>query len=351
MTPPAQSYQFIFRPTMLCNLRCKYCYVGALRDCNGQIMSEKEARTCIDWMITFCKHHAIRRVSILWHGGEPLLPGIDFLANTLEYAESRFGEAGIPMSNQIQTNLLLVTERHVELFRRYFGGTIGFSWDYGSDMRVYPDGRDASADIWEKALWCREKGLKLGAICQITSENRDRPIELYRHFSEAGIPFRLGPVFPSSMEDAIEAAKTACAVIDAWLDDKNPTIEIGNFCEMVESLLTGRCCKCYLEKNCGRVLLALSPGGRIYPCSRTIDNCDIIGNFHTDTPEAVHLRRMSFYANKEDARCANCEFSRACAGGCSFHYKGGWHVCECAYNYRVLKHLSERMREFGHDCR
>lgn len=348
--PPAKGYQFILRPTMRCNLGCTYCYAATLRDGTGQVMSEDEARACIDWMVSFCQHFEITGASILWHGGEPLLPGVDFLTNTLAYAKYCFEEARIHLTNQIQTNLLLATERHVGLFKEYFGGSVGFSWDYGSSLRVYPNGKDASDDIWEKALWCKSQGLRLGALCQITSENRTRPQEIYRHFSEAGIPFRLGPIFPGTLEEALGAAQTACGVIDAWLGDADPKIEIGNFRELIEALLTGEHKKCYAEPNCGRVLLALSPGGRIYPCSRTVGESDVIGNFLNDDPEAVHKRRMDFYGNKDFEGCVSCEYSKVCAGGCPFHVKTGWHECECAYNRKVIGHLSDWLKKAGYDC-
>ena len=84
---PAKGYQFIFRPTMSCNLACAYCYASPLRDGGPKMMSEEEARLCIDWMVRFCQYHEIEGASILWHGGEPLLPGVDFFAKTLEYAK------------------------------------------------------------------------------------------------------------------------------------------------------------------------------------------------------------------------------------------------------------------------
>ena len=347
---PAKGYQFIFRPTMSCNLACAYCYASPLRDGAPKMMSEEEARLCIDWMVRFCQYHEIEGASMLWHGGEPLLPGVDFFAMILEYAKCCFERVGIHLTNQIQTNLLLVTDRHVELFKEYFGGSVGFSWDYGSSLRVYPNGKNASDDVWGKALWCKSQGLRIGALCQITPENRMRPREIYRHFSNADIPFRLGPLFPCSMEDALLAAETSCGVIDAWLEDISPKIEVGNFRELVEALLTGEHRKCYAEQNCGRVLLALSPGGEIYPCSRTVSKEDVIGNFLVDEPNVIHDRRVGFYGDKDISECLSCEYKNACAGGCPFHIKTGWHECECAYNRKVIGHLSNWLRKAGYDC-
>lgn len=347
---PAKGYQFIFRPTMCCNLGCTYCYASKLRDTAHSIMSESEARACIDWMVRYCQYFEISSASLLWHGGEPLLPGVDFLFNTLAYAKSRFDKVNIQLTNQIQTNLLLVEERHIELFKKYFEGSVGFSWDYGSRLRVYPNGKDASDDIWRKALWCKEQGLRLGALCQIATGSRICPEELYRHFSDAEIPFRIGPIFPCMMEAALDAAKIACGVIDAWLGDAAPKIDIGNFRELIEALITGKHNKCYAEKNCGRVLLALSPGGKIYPCSRTTGENDVIGNFLHDAPDVVHRRRVDFYGDKNLEMCIACEYKQVCVGGCPFHRKIGWHECECAYNRRVIGHLADWINKVGYDC-
>lgn len=346
---PDREFQFLFRPTIRCNLRCRYCYAASLRESNEQTMSISEAYEAIDWMIAFCRQFDVRRVAILWHGGEPLLPGADFMESVLDYAEKAFRKGGIALFNQIQTNLLLVTRRHVDLFKRYFNGRIGFSWDYGSSMRVYSDGTNAAEEVWQKALWCREQGVLVGAICQITSENWKCPVELYRHFSVARVPFRLTPLFPGSMEAVLRSAEMAKAVADAWFEDPRPTVEIANFSEIVEGLLTKKMYKCCAEPNCGRVLMVLSPGGRIYACSRDNGEKDVIGDFRNDDPEIVYRKRLAFTEVKLDEACAKCAYLPICNGGCPFHTRTGWHDCECAYNKALFSHLEGWLRKTGYD--
>lgn len=350
MVQPSKGYQFIFRPTLKCNLSCRYCYAASLRDGENISMTRNEAKTAIDWMASFCTYHKIKSASLLWHGGEPLLPGIDYLIEILDYAKQAFSKIDVVLCNQIQTNLLLVTEKHLEIFRNYFANEVGFSWDYGSDLRVYPNGQDASAAVWEKALWCKKNKVGIGALCQITSKNREDPKGLYRKFAGANIPFRLTPVFPCTLEEAVKAADAACSVIDAWLEDPNPSIEIGNFCEIIEALMTGNTRKCYSEKNCGRVLMVISPGGKIYPCSRNIDDDDVIGNYYRDSPADVHQRRMFFYEGIKAKSCETCEFFNVCGGGCAFQYMNKWHDCECAYNKKVIGHLSRWIKDSGYDA-
>lgn len=346
---PSKGYQFIFRPTVACNLRCRYCYAAGLRDDGvGMSMTVSEARLAIDWMCRFCSAGGIERAAVLWHGGEPLLPGIDFLEQVLEYENSAFSKIGVAFSNQIQTNLTLVTDAHIDIFKRYFGGTIGFSWDFASAQRIFADGRNAAEEVWRKALMCRDRGVNVGAICQITNENRERPRDLYRWFADARIPFRLTPIFPSTLQETMQSADAACAVVDTWLSDRNPAIEIANFREMIEGLVTGRTHKCCAERNCGRVVLALSPQGRIYPCSRNHGGCDVVGNFLTDAPEDVYRRRYDFYADDFAPGCSSCEYVGVCQSGCPFLSRIGWHECECAYNRKIFDHLKMWLRRTGH---
>lgn len=99
----------------LCNMRCKYCYYldkAALYDYHEPKMDDGLLELYIRRNI---EGNASPVLSFAWHGGEPLLAGIDFYKKAValqkKYAEGR------EVENSIQTNGLLVNREWCDFFR------------------------------------------------------------------------------------------------------------------------------------------------------------------------------------------------------------------------------------------
>lgn len=345
---PNKNFQFILKPSIACNLACKYCYAAKMRADTSSRMSRSEAMQAVDWAMNFCKEYEIENVSFLWQGGEPLLVGAEYIDAITTYCEERCKELGIGCTNLIQTNLLLMSDEMLSVVRRHFNSQIGFSCDYQSSTRIYPSGKNALSDIWEKALWCRRHGLSIGAICQITPENVDDMKGLYEFFKSAGVHFKISQVFPtqnscSSATDALpveRSAKAVCELFDIWMSDPSPTIEISNLRGLVVSYLRGVSYECCRQESCVPLLLSLIPGKRIIPCARFDNSDDVIGHFDSDSPQDVmnaRLRQMS--AVTVDADCVNCRYRKICNGGCYYNRLTGWHEAECLSNKIILSHI------------
>ena len=68
----------IMKPTSECNLRCRYCY-HANTDYETGIMTEK----VLDAIISKVQSE-YNDIVYVWHGGEPLLCGLDFFRKALQ---------------------------------------------------------------------------------------------------------------------------------------------------------------------------------------------------------------------------------------------------------------------------
>lgn len=101
---------------VICNLSCPYCYEHPMRDA-GNFSNGKDYD--VDLMI-----HALEKenYSFSLFGGEPLLTDIDTLEKLWEYGFNRFSRNGI------QTNGTLITEKHIEMFKKY-NVSVGISVD------------------------------------------------------------------------------------------------------------------------------------------------------------------------------------------------------------------------------
>lgn len=355
---PNKSFQFILKPSLSCNLACEYCYASKMRKDVKAKMSIHEARKAVEWALHFCLTFGITQVSFLWQGGEPLLVGPAYLEELTTFYEDLFKRHGILCSSILQTNLLLVNDAVVSIVKQHFGGKIGFSYDFKSTTRVYPDGRDAADDIFAKAKWCKQRGLQIGAICQITDENINHMRALYDTFNSNAIHLKISQVFPAQNTISRNvrflppdvSARAVCELFDYWFDDADAKIEISNLKELVVALLCSKSNECCRQIDCAPLLLSLVPAGRILPCARFDNMEDVIGNYYTDTPEVVMRRRRAHQVRQDyvvDANCVTCRFRMICNGGCYYNRLTGWHHGECVSNRIILSHIEMKLNACG----
>lgn len=85
-----------------CNMNCAYCYyLGKARLYNGY--QPKMSDETLELLTKqFIEDNYAEELSICWHGGEPLLLGLDFFRRALEYQKKYAGSKTIV--NSIQTN-------------------------------------------------------------------------------------------------------------------------------------------------------------------------------------------------------------------------------------------------------
>ncbi|WP_238915816.1 radical SAM protein [Clostridium sp. YIM B02555] len=111
-----------------CNLNCKYCYE------NSQRKSKTIKKTYdIEKIIKSIEREG---EPFVLFGGEPLLMPISDLETLFEIGLKKFGR------NQIQTNGILINDRHIELFNRY-----------NVDVGISIDGPDELNDLrWQNSI-------------------------------------------------------------------------------------------------------------------------------------------------------------------------------------------------------
>lgn len=115
----------------VCNLDCDYCYYlgkGALYKGKQPKMNDELLERYISQYIEAVQ---VPVVTFCWHGGEPLLAGIDFYERAVELQNKYRGNKQI--ENSLQTNGLLVNAEWCDFFRRN-NFLIGLSLDGPKDI-------------------------------------------------------------------------------------------------------------------------------------------------------------------------------------------------------------------------
>jgi uncharacterized protein len=186
---PKPFHQFVVKIHSRCNLACGYCYVYESADqgwrAQPRVMSEAvftEACRRID-------EHAGRSVSLVFHGGEPLLAGADHL-DLLAGIATRVLGPGRRLRLGMQTNGLLFDERVAEVCSRW-GIRVAVSVDgdeAGHDRhRRFADGRGSHAGVLRGIRLLRERPeLYAGLLCTVDLEND--PVATYEALLALGPP-------------------------------------------------------------------------------------------------------------------------------------------------------------------
>ncbi|MER8027679.1 FxsB family cyclophane-forming radical SAM/SPASM peptide maturase [Streptomyces bauhiniae] len=131
---PRPFRQFIVKAHGRCNLACRYCYLyegpdHTWRTRPAAAPAEVLDRTA-DRIARHARDHALTALSLVLHGGEPLLAGADTLARFTDTVRARV-PGGCAVHATVQTNATLLTHDRVAVLARH-GIRIGISLDGGS---------------------------------------------------------------------------------------------------------------------------------------------------------------------------------------------------------------------------
>ncbi|GID29654.1 FxsB family cyclophane-forming radical SAM/SPASM peptide maturase [Paractinoplanes brasiliensis] len=185
---PKRFNQFVVKVHSRCNLACGYCYVYESADqgwrAQPRVMSEAVFTTACHRIA----EHTGETVSLVFHGGEPLLAGAEHLNRLAERATTIIGSERLRLG--MQTNGLLFDEPVAEVCERWnIRVAVSVDGDQaGHDRhRVFRDGRGSHADVLRGLHVLRgHQRLYAGLLC--TVDLRNDPITTYEALVELGPP-------------------------------------------------------------------------------------------------------------------------------------------------------------------
>lgn len=332
----------IVKPTHECNLACRYCYVEGCAE-KGR-MDSKTVETMLSKLLTMPDRE---RVTFIWHGGEPLLMGLDFYRHVGD-VQRTLGK-GKEIRNLIQTNCTLVTDAVLN-FCEDNDFHIGSSMDGPREIhdltRVYPNGAGSFDAVWRGVQMTRERNklfrkrgkegkqagyLGGGVIVVLNRHNVDRLDEIYDFFRSHRIPIKVNPLIRSGRarldyEDLsigpAEYGQALVKLFDRWFTEPETSIDVDPLSDILGDLMTGVPTGCSSGKTCRDGFISIGPNGDIYPCGRF----DGIAEYHlgnireADITEVMNGGRNAVMARRGtrdvDPSCESCKYRSLCNSGC-----------------------------------
>lgn len=356
-------------PSFSCNFRCRYCYLNNSTKQLSDSLSAKFVCSVLNQVKeTLCNRRG--KLSLIWHGGEPLLWGIDNYKQVFEFIKSKFGE--LEINNSIQCNLSLINDEYIELFKQH-NIKVGFSMDGPKDtndlQRVFANGIGTFDVIMEKLDLCRSRGLNVGCVTVCSRKFIGKINLFYQFMNDLQLGFKLNPLFvtgeATNVRDefgitAMEYANIMIELFDLMLYDTYGQIEEDNLIEIASAVATGVTEHCLFGSNCQDQFLAIAPTGDVMPCGRFCDN-DLLqysyGNLHNEplTDILPRIKQSEAYKRAEyitQSGCAQCKWYHICHGGClhdgflaSSDFRHKTFLCP-AYK-RIFAHIEQRLKEQG----
>ncbi|MFF1421422.1 FxsB family cyclophane-forming radical SAM/SPASM peptide maturase [Streptomyces sp. NPDC058280] len=186
---PVPFGQFIVKVHGRCNLACRYCYLYEGPDRTWRTRPAAASPAVLDRAATrIAEHtaaHSPREISLVLHGGEPLLAGAGRLAAFAALVRERTGSCGaVPTTvhTTVQTNGTLLTEGRIATLARH-SIRVGISLDGGlaahNTLRTDHAGRPSwpAASRGARLLAAHHPETYAGILTVI--DPRTDPVEMY----------------------------------------------------------------------------------------------------------------------------------------------------------------------------
>ncbi|TDD79861.1 FxsB family cyclophane-forming radical SAM/SPASM peptide maturase [Actinomadura rubrisoli] len=247
---PTPFRQYILKVHGRCNLRCRYCYLYTMADqrwrARPPAMPAAVAERAAARIGEHVRAHGLDEITVVLHGGEPLLAGLDGLARTVRTVRAEVADAA-HVDFSVQTNGTLLDRDFLTLFDR-LGVRVGVSLDgtAATHDRFRPHGRRGSHALVTRGLAeltaPRFRHLFSGLLCVVDVDSD--PLETYAALL-AHRPPTVDLLLPHATWSAPPAAPPEryadwlIGVFDAWFGAPAPPTRIRLFEEIVNVLLGG----------------------------------------------------------------------------------------------------------------
>lgn len=279
--------------------------------------------------------------AFVWQGGEPLLMGETFFQRVVDL-QMAYASQRVEISNSVQTNAVLLTDRFARLFRAYRFLT-GVSLDGPQHLhdraRISVAGEGSHQRALSGIACLKRNHSEFNILTLVNKHNVHFPVEIYEYLTE-----EIGATFLQFIEcveliggghpqdggaGALEVAPYCisahewgdflCAVFDRWYEKDTRRVSVRLFDTVIAKMVAGNDICCTSGLDC-RQYFVVEHNGDVYPCDFHVLPELKLGNVLTHTWEemansGIFLR---FGARKRDIHddCKNCEYFRFCAGDC-----------------------------------
>lgn len=330
--------------TRNCNLACGYCF----QEHSGGIIGLPTVETILRRVIAhnLSVDPLSKVIQIYWHGGEPLLAGIDFFRAIIRL-EAQYPE--LSFVNRIQTNGTLMTDDMARFLADY-QFQVGFSLDGPREIhdryRRWRGSQSGSYEAARRGIECYRNWAgvdRVAVIAVVTRAGIECAADLFSFFKELRAEVQLdiydirwldliqeaGQVsgLPDLAPRPEEVGRFLIELFDLWFWDQDSQMDFRELRQEVKMALQPEINlgDPFDKKRCDFRRLIFAPDGMVFSCDQWVnDEKTALGDIHQDSLAAIltnkdalweQIKRRIRRSGKQMA-CGGCEWGRQCGGGC-----------------------------------
>lgn len=355
-----------------CNLRCEYCFYLDRAELYPQTLVHRMPEEVLERLVKSYLATPQAVYAFVWQGGEPLLMGSPFYERVTDL-QMAYARRGADISNAIQTNGMLLTDRLARQFRacRFLTGV-----SLDGPERLHDAARRDSAGhgshraVLEGIECLKRNQAEHNVLTLVSRHNAACPVEVYDYLVNG-----IGAKFLQFIEcveldgqgraapycvTPDEWGSFLCAVFDRWYESDTRKISVRLFDTIIAKLVTGQDICCTAGLDC-RQYFVVEYNGDVYPCDFHVLPELKLGNVLTHTWEEMAESETfkTFGARKRQthAMCGTCPYFVFCAGDCPKNRVGHSSGAATSLSYlcagwkRFYAHALPRLEELAQRVR
>ncbi len=350
---------FIIKATTKCTLACKYC--SYMPFTNSQ---ETMDYNILEQSIRKILSLPVEKVTFIWHGGEPLLTGLDFYREAIKLQEIHKTKKQ-QIRNNIQTNGTLLNVEWIDFFKNN-KFNVGISIDGPSRVhdnnRTYATNKGSSFRVNKGIKLAQEHNLKQGYLSVITEDSVGKAKEMFYYFLEnniKAIDFLPCVDFRANDHNGLTISPESYAqflidYFDVWFRYDDPEIRIRFFENTLKGILGGKPTLCKFAGTCAN-FTTINYNGDIFPCDKFLGTPTLrFGNIVEDDLKSIFkLNKHKEFVNstaKLNSECISCKWLPICNGGCTYYrymrnrlFSDISYFCES--NKQVFAHIEKVIKQ------
>ena len=351
------AFNIMLKPAgSLCNLDCNYCYYLDKADIYGGREPRMTEEMLEEVVREYIAANDVPEVTFNWHGGEPLVLGIDFYKKAIEFEQKYAG--GKIIHNTIQTNGTLLNREWTSLFRKH-NFLVGISIDGPQDIhdRYRKDkGRNPTFDKVIRGIGLLySAGVEFNTMSTVNKASEGRGLEVYQFLKSIGSHYmQFMPVLehvkypldkngkpvkgarlfivdphesgaqiaPWSVSD-VGFGKFMCDIFDYWVRNDVGRYYVNQFDATLANWYGVQPGTCVYAETCGGNSV-IEHNGDLYPCDHFVYPKYLLGNI-TEKSISDMMKsdlQVKFGIDKRNSlpsKCRRCEWLFTCHGECPKH--------------------------------
>jgi len=323
----------IFKPIEKCNSNCIYCDVVTRKD-QQAVMSFELLEIVFKNINEYLLSKPDDKLSLIWHGGEPLLLGVDYFKKALEFQEKHCSQTKNRLEHAMQSNLTLINQDFIDVLKEMGINTLGTSYD--PEPHVRGGGADRDTAAYNKKFFkglnlLEENNIGFGFIYVVTKKSIQKPLDVFHVLSNFKLSggFMMNPVliYGDDKNDIAITPEEYCdflgTIFPYWYKHKDRFPMVDPFNNMMRNVRDKQISLgCSDAGDCAYHYAYIGPKGEASQCGRAGDWGIIsYGNIkdrslidiYNDKSRDILVERTEMLPEGD---CKDCRFWYICHGGC-----------------------------------